>query len=149
MPSLRSSRTRPLLVALASLALGCSRTWTPEKIDSVAATCHAGIANGTVAARPSQHIALPREAKPATEPVVIYGASWCPACGTAKAYMARRGIPFVYRDVDDDASAATARDATLTTAGLRPTQTLPVIDVRGTVTIGFYPCVVEKVWGGG
>ena len=48
--------------------------------------------------------------------------------------------------MDEDPSAAASRDATLAAAGLRLTKTLPVIDVRGTVTIGFFPCVVEKVW---
>ncbi len=65
---------------------------------------------------------------------------------TAQAYLARRGIPYVERDVEEDRSAAASRDATPRAAGLRQTRTLPVVDVRGTVTIGFFPCVVEKVW---
>ena len=132
-------------VALAVLG-SCGRPWTPTQIDQVAAQCHAGIESGSIAPRQSRDIGIPAKPKPAGDPVVIYGASWCPACTTAKAYLVRRGIPYVERDVEEDPSVAASRDATLAAAGLGLTKTLPVVDVRGTVTIGFFPCVIEKAW---
>jgi glutaredoxin len=83
--------------------------------------------------------------KPAGTPVIVYGASWCSACRIAEDYMRRRGIPYTVADVDDE-KAAHDRVATLAAAQLPVSNTLPVIDVRGTVTVGFMPCVLEKAW---
>jgi glutaredoxin len=77
---------------------------------------------------------------------VIYGADWCEACAVAKEYMSRRSIPFVEHDVETDEGAKSQKDATLTAAGLPLSNNLPVIDVRGTVTTGFMPCVLDAAW---
>ncbi len=82
---------------------------------------------------------------PRGTPVVVYGASWCVACEDAAKYMQLEGIPFVERDIEDDAGEA-ASERALRAAGLAPTRSLPVIDVRGTVTIGFIPCVIDAAW---
>jgi glutaredoxin len=119
--------------------------WSPEKIDAVAGACRARPFEPTSAAR-GEGIAVPMRSKPAGTPVVVYGASWCEACAIAAAYLTRRQIPFVEKDVEQDDAAAAARVATLIDAGLQPRKTLPVLDVRGTVTLGFYPCVVEEAW---
>jgi glutaredoxin len=79
-------------------------------------------------------------------PVVVYGTSWCKACEATTEYLARRQIPFVEKDVENDEDAAAEMRATLKTAGLRQANAFPVIDVRGTVTVGFFPCVLEAAW---
>lgn len=133
--------------AVESLVLSsCVAPWTPAQVNEVAAECRKGIENGSIAPRPSPRIGIPAEPKPAGTPVVVYGASWCKACAIARSYLARRGIPYTELDVEEDESAAAARDAALASVGLGRTTSLPVVDVRGTVTIGFFPCVVEKVW---
>jgi hypothetical protein len=38
--------------------------------------------------------------------------------------------------------------STLQNASVAADDTLPVIDVRGTVIAGFNPCVVEAAWAG-
>ncbi len=48
-------------------------------------------------------------------------------------------------DVDDN-RIESERVATLHGAGLQASSDLPVMDVRGTVTVGFMPCVLEKAW---
>jgi glutaredoxin len=137
------------LVAFAALtgASAClaSSQWSPEKIDAVAGACHEKPFEPRPGSQP-EGIAVPMRSRPAGTPVVVYGASWCQACAIAAAYLTRRRIPFVERDVEQDAAAAAARLATLVGAGLQPRKTLPVVDVRGTVTLGFYPCVVEEAW---
>lgn len=135
-------------VALAALATSCgpSLHWTPEKMDAIHRKCDERMRRGdTVSQRPGD-IGRIAPAKPPGTPVVIYGASWCEACEIAKAYMQRRGIPFVDFDIEVDDGAQAAMDATLAKAGLPLNQALPVIDVRGTVTKGFMPCVVEAAW---
>jgi glutaredoxin len=137
------------LVAFAALtgASACvaGSQWSSEKIDAVAGACRERPFEPR-AASPGEGIAVPMRSKPAGTPVVVYGASWCEACAIAAAYLTRRGIPFVEKDVEEDDAAAVARLATLIAAGLQPRKTLPVVDVRGTVTLGFYPCVVEEAW---
>jgi glutaredoxin len=75
---------------------------------------------------------------------IIYGASWCGACHVAAQYLTRRGIPFVEKDVEEDPAAKHAADAALAAASLGGQHGLPVVDVRGTLMIGFLPCLVEQ-----
>jgi glutaredoxin len=83
----------------------------------------------------------------AATPVILYGASWCEACGVAKRYMTWLHIPFVDRDVEEDPSAAGALAATMKASGLADhPYGLPVLDVRGTVMVGFSPCNLERAW---
>jgi glutaredoxin len=132
---------------LALLILGsCAPTWSPAQIDEVSARCQTDLRDGSLALRPSRAIGIPEHARPTGEPVVVYGASWCSACEIATAYLARRGIPYVERDIEKDRSAAAACKAALNAVGLRFTGSIPVIDVRGFVTIGFFPCAIEQAW---
>jgi glutaredoxin len=117
--------------------------WTPDQIDEIAAHCQAWIESGT-APRQSPSIGIPAHLRPAGEPVIIYSAAWCTACATAEAYLARRRIAYVSRDVEVDGAAADERDQALARVGLGPTNAVPVVDVRGVVTVGFAPCVIER-----
>jgi glutaredoxin len=78
--------------------------------------------------------------------VIIYGASWCGACHDAAAYLRRKGIPFVEKDIEADATAAREMKSKLTRAGLRG-GSIPVLDVRGRVMIGFNPREVDEALG--
>ena len=50
-------------------------------------------------------------------------------------------------DVEEDAGARAALADATDAAGLgRSVRSLPVIDVRGTVVVGFAPCVLEQAW---
>jgi glutaredoxin len=134
--------------ALLGLASGCGSklSLTAQQMDAIHRTCVKRIAQGyegTARPRDIGRIAPP---KAKGTPVVIYGADWCEACDTAKEYLARRRIPFVERDVDQDPKAQAAMEATVAAAGLAPVPGLPVLDVRGTVTFGFMPCVVDAAW---
>ena len=84
---------------------------------------------------------------PATRPaVIIYGASWCGACHDAAAYLRRKGIPFIEKDVETDAKASQEMRSKLTRAGLRG-GSIPVLDVRGRVMVGFNPREVDDALG--
>ena len=78
--------------------------------------------------------------------VIIYGASWCGACHDAAAYLRRKGIAFVEKDIDTDPAAAREMQAKLTRAGLRA-GSIPVLDVRGHVMVGFNPGAVDGALG--
>jgi glutaredoxin len=79
-------------------------------------------------------------------PVVIYGASWCGACHKAAEYLRQKGIPFVEKDIEQDAAAAREMQRKLVRNGLRG-GSIPVIDVRGKVMVGFNPAEVDAALG--
>ena len=70
-------------------------------------------------------------------PIVMFSASWCPACQKASRFLQANGLSFVAHDVDTDASAlAELKRRTGHTA-------IPVIDIDGTqLPAGFSPRAV-------
>ena len=52
------------------------------------------------------------------------------------AYLDRKGIPYVARDVETDVGAASELRAKADRAGVA-TGSVPIIDVRGTLMVGF------------
>jgi glutaredoxin len=92
---------------------------------------NAGSADRTAAGRPA---------------VIVYGASWCSACHQAMAYFKKNGITFIDKDIEKDPAAAEEMNGKLRRAGLRG-GSIPVLDVRGKVMIGFEPHAVEEALG--
>jgi len=78
--------------------------------------------------------------------VVVYGAEWCGACHEAERYLKGKGIAFVTKDVEKDPSAAREMQSKLDKAGLH-SGSIPVIDVRGKVMVGFNPGAIEAALG--
>lgn len=89
----------------------------------------------------------PSARKPATRAVVvIYGAEWCGACHDAARYLRHKGIAYVEKDVEKDADAAREMQEKLAKRGLSG-GSIPVIDVRGKVMVGFNPAEIEAALG--
>ena len=82
----------------------------------------------------------------ARAPVIIYGAEWCGACHDAARYLRSKGIAFVEKDVEKDAGAAREMQQKLAQNGLRA-GSIPVIDVRGHVMVGFSAQEVDSALG--
>jgi len=78
--------------------------------------------------------------------VVVYGAEWCGACHDAARYLRRKGIPYVEKDVEKDPAASREMQAKLARNGLRG-GSIPVIDVRGKVMVGFNPADIDAALG--
>ncbi len=78
--------------------------------------------------------------------VIVYGASWCSACHQAMAYMKKKGITFIEKDIEQDPEAANEMNSKLRRAGLRG-GSIPVLDVRGRILVGFEPHAVEEALG--
>jgi glutaredoxin len=82
-----------------------------------------------------------------TRPVVIiYGAEWCGACHEAARYLKRKGVAFVEKDVEKDDAAAREMQQKLTKNGLRG-GSIPIIDVRGKVMVGFNAEAIDSALG--
>jgi glutaredoxin len=78
--------------------------------------------------------------------VIIYGASWCGPCHQAAAYLKKRGVPFIEHDIEQDSSAAREMQSKLAKAGARG-GSIPVLDVRGKILIGFDANAVDQALG--
>jgi glutaredoxin len=68
--------------------------------------------------------------------VVIYGAEWCKPCHMAEAYLEKKKVPFVHKDIESDQEADDEMRAKLKAAGIK-THSIPVIDVGGKILVGF------------
>lgn len=79
---------------------------------------------------------------PGGSQVVIYGADWCKPCHQAEAYLRERNVPVVLKDIDEDAAARAEMKAKLSAANLRDAS-IPVIDVGGTLLVGFSPRALD------
>jgi glutaredoxin len=67
--------------------------------------------------------------------VVIYSASWCGVCKSAKRLLKGWGVHFVDKDIEASKSAAEELAQKARTAGIQPGG-VPVIDVAGTLLQG-------------
>jgi glutaredoxin len=89
----------------------------------------------------------PGPARPSARAVVvIYGAEWCGACHDAARYLRSKGIAYVEKDIDKDPAAAREMQEKLAKRGLRG-GSIPVLDVRGKVMIGFNPAEIDAALG--
>jgi glutaredoxin len=73
-----------------------------------------------------------------TVDITLYGATWCPSCKQARAWLDANGMAYNERDVDR------SEDASRTMRKLNPAGTIPVIDVEGEVVVGFAPDAVDR-----
>ena len=68
-----------------------------------------------------------------SQPVIIYSTTWCAFCKRAKSYFEEKGVAFVEKDVEQDAEAYKELMAKINDNF----QGVPVIDIKGTVILGF------------
>jgi glutaredoxin len=74
---------------------------------------------------------------------VVYGADWCGPCHQAEDYLKKLGVAVVKKDIEEDPSAATEMRAKLRSAGLGSSSSIPILDVAGTMLIGFSPRAID------
>lgn len=78
--------------------------------------------------------------------VILYGTPWCGACKAAKQYLARKHIPYAYRDIENDPAAARELQAKAARLGV-PADRVPILDVRGRLLLGFDASRLEAMLG--
>jgi len=74
--------------------------------------------------------------------VVLYSTPTCPHCNNAKTYLTERGIAFEDYDVSKDEEKA--REMIKKTGK----GTVPVMDIEGTIIVGFDPKRIERALAG-
>lgn len=120
------------------------RTMTRAEFDGIAFSRRKERGLTMASATPPASVAPPPLGSAAAPQVavIIYGASWCGACHEAAAYLKKRGISFVEKDVEADPEAGREMQKKLARAGMSG-GSIPVIDVRGTVLVGFSAKAIE------
>jgi len=79
--------------------------------------------------------------------VIVYGASWCSACHAAAGWFRSHNVPFVEKDIEQDPAAQQEMVAKAQRAGV-PTGSIPILDVRGRILVGFSPPDIERALAG-
>ena len=74
--------------------------------------------------------------------VIIYGASWCGPCHQAADYLKSKRVPYVMKDVEETPGAAAEMREKLARVG-RHGGSIPVIDVRGQILVGFSAAAID------
>jgi glutaredoxin len=74
---------------------------------------------------------------------IIYGAPWCKPCHLARAYLEKRGVPVVEKNIDQDRQANLEMQRKLAQVG-KGGASIPVIDIGGALVVGFSPQAVDQ-----
>ena len=117
-----------------------------KAVSDTHAACAKKIANGTFRMDRMRSVGTMADRPPPGTPVVVYGIPACAACNLAGSYLEQRGIPHVRKNVARPANNHEMRMALGRASLDMETRDLPVIDVRGVVTIGFTPCAIDAAW---
>lgn len=72
----------------------------------------------------------------ASQGVVVYKTVWCGVCTKLQQYLKQKGVEFVAKDIEKDKAAAAELAAKAKKAGIS-LGSVPVIDVRGEMMVGF------------
>jgi glutaredoxin len=75
--------------------------------------------------------------------VIVYGAEWCKPCHDAEAYLRKRGVKVVKKDIEENQAAASEMKRKLERAGMGGAS-IPVIDVMGRILVGFSPSALDR-----
>ncbi|AKT37661.1 glutaredoxin family protein [Chondromyces crocatus] len=75
--------------------------------------------------------------------VIIYGASWCRPCHDAADYLRRKGVTVVEKDIEKTPAAAAEMQEKLAKVNRRG-GSIPILDVRGQILVGFSPGSVDR-----
>ena len=97
---------------------------------------------GKLADRVNRSLGLTRPA--GTARVILYTAPWCGFCKKAARHLQARGVKFEEKDIEKDRSAAVELSRKLRQAGI-PGSGVPVLDIGGTMVVGFNKQRIDKL----
>jgi glutaredoxin len=97
----------------------------------------------------SSDVVLPEGLQPPdkidrTSEIVVYATAWCGVCRKLTAYLDRKGVAYVEKDIEKDQKAAAELVAKARKAGINASS-VPVVDVRGELMVGFQRARLEKL----
>ena len=68
--------------------------------------------------------------------VIVYKTAWCGVCKQVERYLKKKGVPYTAKDIEKDRAAATELQAKAAAQKVK-TGSVPIIDVKGTLVVGF------------
>jgi glutaredoxin len=74
---------------------------------------------------------------------IVYGADWCGPCHQAEDYLKKLGMQVTKKNIEEDPTASSEMRAKLQRSGLGPSSSIPILDVAGTMLIGFSPRAID------
>ncbi len=83
------------------------------------------------------------EVKPQTEAIIVYKTEWCGVCKKLRQWLDSKNVEYVLKDIEKDPEAAAELRAKSQAAGVAM-GSVPVIDVRGELFVGFDRKALEK-----
>lgn len=86
----------------------------------------------------------PPKAAPREADVIVYKTEWCGVCKQVQAYLDKKGVKYVAKDIEKDATAAGELQAKAKEKGIK-TGSVPVLDVRGELMVGFNRARLEQL----
>ncbi len=93
---------------------------------------------------PTTSTTAPLPAEGGDKPLaIVYGAAWCKPCHVAKAYLERRGVRVIEKDIEKDPAAAAEMQRKLQRVG-KGGASIPVIDLAGQILVGFSTAAVDR-----
>ena len=81
-------------------------------------------------------LVLPDVAPNTGGPIIVYMTSWCGVCKQVEAYLDRKGVEYIAKDIEKDREAAAELAAKAKQAGV-PMGSVPMIDIKGELLRGF------------
>lgn len=76
--------------------------------------------------------------------VIVYKTAWCGVCKKVESYLKKKGVPYTAKDIEKDRAAAAELQAKAAAQKVK-TGSVPVIDVKGTLIVGFDRARLEKM----
>lgn len=96
----------------------------------------------------SAELNLPEGIEPpevaAHDGVIVYKTDWCGVCKKLTAYLDRKGVKYEAKDIEKSPEAAAELQAKAREKGVQ-TGSVPIIDVRGELLVGFDRARLEKL----
>lgn len=125
-----------------STSTGTAEPGTAEPVTAAATVAPATAAPATATAGTVTKVAKVTKVRRA--PVIVYQATWCTPCHNLSAHLTRRGIRHVNKDIDSTPGALDEMNAKTARAG-HAGASLPVMDFRGRIVIGYDPAAVDRM----
>ena len=89
-------------------------------------------------------LAPPEQVAAKHDDVIVYKTAWCGVCKKVESYLKKKGVPYTAKDIETDRAAASELQAKASQQKVR-TGSVPVIDVKGTLIVGFDRARLEKL----
>ncbi|MBK8237608.1 MAG: hypothetical protein IPK74_18885 [Deltaproteobacteria bacterium] len=91
-----------------------------------------------------QGLQPPQQVAPSDAEVIVYKTAWCGVCKKLEGYLKKKGVAYVAKDIEKDRDAAAELQAKAAAKHVQ-TGSVPIVDVRGELLVGFDRARLEQL----